>query len=253
MSKRPIIGLTMNYIGPDEARCPSRSGSYYINRTYVEAVRAAGGIPLYLPYAEDAQEQDELLSRVDGLLLTGGKDLDPHHYGESPHPAAQRILPDRSRADLNFARKAVKTRIPLLGICLGMQTLNVAMGGSLYQDIPDMLPGSLRHQQTEAERDGAAHLVAVERDSLLFKVVGTESLNVNSVHHQAAREIGQGLVVSGRAPDGMVEGLEYPDHPFCLAVQWHPEDLSPTQAAHRALFEAVIEAARRSRSDDRRS
>ena len=242
MSK-PVIGITTNYVGPEEERCPSRYGSYYINRGYVEGVRKAGGIPLYLPYTDDPEELSVLLDRVDGLLLTGGKDMDPKHFGEDRHPTCERILPDRSASELALTRLAVKRSTPLLGICLGLQTLNVAMGGSLFQDIPSMQPSGVRHRQTEQERHGVAHTVEVVEGSLLSRVFGgRRELSVNSIHHQAAKKIGDGLVVTARAPDGIVEGLEHPGVPFCLSVQWHPEDLKAGES-NQVLFDGLLKAA----------
>jgi len=245
VSAKPVIGVTVNYVGPEEGRCPSRYGSYYINRGYVEGIRKAGGIPLYLPYTDDPEELAVLLERIDGLLLTGGKDMDPRHFGEERHPTCERILPDRSASELQLTRQAVDRGTPILGICLGLQTLNVAMGGSLYQDIPSMRPSDVRHRQTEQERHQVAHVVEVEEGSLLSRVFGgRRELHVNSIHHQAANKIGDGLVVSARAPDGIVEGLELPRVPFCLSVQWHPEDLKMGES-NQVLFDNLLEAARK--------
>lgn len=241
---KPVIGVTVNYVGPEEERCPSRYGSYYINRGYVEGIRKAGGVPLYLPYTDDPEEIEILLDRIDGLLLTGGKDMDPIHFKEDRHPTCERILPDRSSSELVLTRAAVKRQTPILGICLGLQTLNVALGGSLYQDIPSMCPSPVRHRQTEQERHSVAHQVEVVPGSLLNKVFGGKTtLNVNSIHHQAAKVVGEGLVVSARAPDGIVEGLEHPKLPFCLSVQWHPEDLKQGES-NQVLFDNLLEAAR---------
>lgn len=240
---KPVIGLTVNYIGPEESGCPSRFGSYYINRGYVEGVRKAGGIPIYLPYTDDPGELRVLLSKVDGLILTGGKDMDPKHFGEPIHATCERILPDRSAFEVKLARLAVETKVPTLGICLGLQTLNVAMGGSLYQDIPSMAPSRVMHRQSEAERDTVAHTVEVVEGSLLSKLFGGKrELHVNSIHHQAAKALGRGLVVSARAPDGIVEGLELPGVPFCLSVQWHPEDLKAGES-NQVLFDGLVRAA----------
>lgn len=241
---KPVIGVTVNYVGPEEERCPSRYGSYYINRGYVEGIRKAGGLPLYLPYTDDPEELDALLERIDGLLLTGGKDMDPVHFNEDKHPTCERILSDRSSSELSLTRQAVKRSTPILGICLGLQTLNVAMGGSLYQDIPSMCPSPVRHRQREQERHAVAHQVEVVPGSLLQRVFGGRTtLNVNSIHHQAAKTIGRGLVVNARATDGVVEGLEHPGQPFCLSVQWHPEDLKAGES-NQVLFDTLLEAAR---------
>jgi putative glutamine amidotransferase len=244
---KPVIGLTVNYIGPEESGCPSRFGSYYINRGYVEGVRKAGGIPLYLPYTDDPEELRTLLARIDGLILTGGKDMDPKHFGEAIHPTCERILPDRSAFEVRLTQLAVEHKVPTLGICLGLQTLNVAMGGSLFQDIPSMAPSDVRHRQTEAERDTVAHTVEVVEGSMLHQLFGRTELHVNSIHHQAAKKVAPGLVVSARAPDGIIEGLELPTVPFCVSVQWHPEDLKAGES-NQVLFDGLVRAAREFRA-----
>jgi putative glutamine amidotransferase len=240
---KPVVGLTVNFIGPDEEKCPSRFGSYYLNRGYVDGVVRAGGIPVALPHLHDADDVAALIGAIDALILTGGKDMDPTHFGEPPHPSCERILPDRSASDIGLVRLAVDRRMPVLGICLGLQTLNVAMGGTLWQDLPSQHPGPVDHRQGEAERTRVAHTVDVVEGSLLHRVMGSRRLHVNSVHHQAVREVGRDLVVSALAPDGLVEGLEHPGVPFCLTVQWHPEDLREGEP-NQALFDAVVEAAR---------
>lgn len=247
-NRKPVIGLTVNYIGPEESGCPSRFGSYYINRGYVEGVRKAGGIPIYLPYTDDPEELAALLERVDGLILTGGKDMDPRHFNEERHPTCERILPDRSAFEVELTRMAVQHAVPTLGICLGLQTLNVAMGGSLFQDIPSMKPSEVRHRQTEAERHGVAHSVDVVPGSKLSELFnGATKLHVNSIHHQAAKEIGKGLVVTAMAPDGIVEGLEHSGVPFCVSVQWHPEDLKAGES-NQVLFDGLVRAAQEFRA-----
>ncbi|MBI4864393.1 MAG: gamma-glutamyl-gamma-aminobutyrate hydrolase family protein [Candidatus Riflebacteria bacterium] len=245
---KPVISLTVNFIGPGEKRCPSQTGAYYINSPYVDQVRRAGGVPLYLPYSDDPDDLAALLDRTDGLLLSGGKDMDPTWFDEEPHPACERILPDRTAADVGLTRLAVKRRMPILGICLGLQTLTVALGGSLFQDIPSQCPSEVKHRQAESERMQFAHPVTIVEGSLLDRVVGRTDLEVNSMHHQAANRIGRDLVVTARAPDGVVEALEHPGLPFCLAVQWHPEDLQE-HPPHRALFDAFVAAARRYREE----
>jgi putative glutamine amidotransferase len=238
---KPIIGLTVSYAAGGEDRSPSESGSFYVNRPYVESVLQAGGIPVYLPYITDERELAHLACRLDGLLLTGGRDIDPKFFGEPRHPACGPVIEERSASDIGWTRMALSRKIPILGICLGVQTLNVALGGDLYQDVPSQFESRVVHRQAEPDRTSTAHTVVVTPGSLLYRVTHLAELAVNSLHHQAVRRIGEGLVVNARAPDGLVEGLEYPSSEFCLAVQWHPEDLTD-RVEHRALFEAFVQA-----------
>lgn len=239
---RPRIGMTVNYIGPEEAKCPSQSGSFYLNRTYVEAIQRAGGIPVPLLYLED-QDLDTLLDSLDGICLTGGKDIDPSHFGETPHPAAERISPARTRAEIHLTQEAVRRDVPLLGICLGHQTVNVALGGDMYQDLPSQWPGTLPHKNSEADRGVKLHEIKVTPGTKLREILGADRLEVNSVHHQAVRRIADSLVVSAEALDGVVEGLERPGSSFLVCIQWHPEDLSERQEQRR-LLETFVEACR---------
>ncbi|MBI4859213.1 MAG: gamma-glutamyl-gamma-aminobutyrate hydrolase family protein [Candidatus Riflebacteria bacterium] len=243
---KPVIGLTSNYIAPGDERCPSRSGAYYINRSYVLQMQRVGALPLNLPHVTDAEELSLLLDRIDGLLLTGGKDLDPSHYGEELHPTCDRIDSERTACDIGLTLMAIERRIPILGTCLGMQTLNVALGGSLWQDIPSQCPSDINHRRPGPEYAMLAHPVEVVEGSHLHRIVGHTRLEVNSTHHQAVRRIGRDLVVTARAPDGIVEGLELPGLPFCVTVQWHPESLGAYEP-HRALFDRFLHAVRHHR------
>lgn len=241
-ARRPRIGMTVNYIGPEEAKCPSSTGSFYLNRSYVEAIQRAGGIPVPLLYLED-QDLDVLLDSLDGLCLTGGKDIDPSHFGEEPHPTAERISPARTRSEIHLAQQAVERDIPMLGICLGHQTINVALGGDMYQDLPSQFPGTMPHKNTEADRGVKTHEIRLLPGTRLREILGSDRLQVNSVHHQAVRRVADGLVVSAEAPDGVVEGLERPGSSFLVCVQWHPEDLSHREEQRR-LLETFVEACR---------
>jgi len=211
---------------------------------YIEAVEAAGGLPVLLPPGVSQQGIDAWLDRLDGLVLSGGLDIDPARYGEERHPACGPSSSERDDHDLYLARRALELGLPLLAICRGAQVLAVAAGGSLVQDLPALHPGALKHRQPALRRQ-AVHPVQVVPGSLLHRLTGATELQVNSVHHQAVRALPAPFRPAALAPDGVLEAFELPSHPFCLALQWHPEDLAPTRPEQAALFSALVERARR--------
>jgi putative glutamine amidotransferase len=232
---KPVIG-----IGSDVLQTPGERERSFAYLTYCEAVRRAGAIPLVIP--PQPENAEEVLSRIDGLLLAGGYDCDPTAYGEESHHTVEPMDPRRQSNDLALAEAARKRGVPTLGICLGLQVMNVAAGGKLIQDIDSEHDTEIRHASKPENR--GRHDVIIEQGTHLASVVPAAELNVNSSHHQAVGEVGEGLRVTAHAPDGIVEGLEDPRHPFYLGVQWHPEDMTGEESAS-TLFAAFIEAARR--------
>ena len=216
-----------------------------INQDYVEAVLRADGTPVLFPVTSDRDQLSALLDRVDGLLLTGGPDVDPAEYGESRKPCCGNCSLCRDAMELPLCREALERRIPLLAICRGMQILSCLLGGNLYQDLAEQYGTALSHPRYDVPGD-PAHEVNVKSDTLLASIVGPGMLSVNSRHHQGIRECGKGLKVCAVAEDGLIEGVELPDHPFVLGVQWHPESLSDRYPAHQKLFNAFVQACRRS-------
>lgn len=212
---------------------------------YDESVRRAGGEPRVLDVA--AGSGDDLMTGVEGLLLTGGGDLDPALYGEPRHPTFDAAEPGRDAFEMDLVRRALDANVPVFAICRGIQVLNVARGGTLVQDIPDQMPGSGVHSVREPSF-AIAHDVWIASGTLLERLMRErlegDTCAVNSRHHQAIKEVGKGLVVSATAPDGVIEAVEDPTRRFCLGVQWHPENFYRT-GEFRALFEGFIEAARR--------
>lgn len=211
---------------------------------YVESVRRAGGEPVEV--ASGVEQPEHILARVDALLLTGGADVDPKLYGETPHPTFESAEAGRDAFEIALSRAAVKRGMPLLAICRGMQVLNVAMGGTLYQDIPSEVSGALGHSVPEP-RFAIAHEVWVSRGSRLSALLADhmedgETCHVNSRHHQAVKLAAPGFDVTATSPDGVIEAMEKPGGPFCVAVQWHPENFWRT-GEFRALFEGLVEAA----------
>ncbi len=235
--RRVLIGVTTSVTKPDQT--PERA---YVNGTYLHAVQAAGGVPVLLPPHLDAESLAALRDRLDGLLLTGGGDVAPARFGEVPHPKVDNVSEARDAIEIDLALHAVDRGVPLLAICRGVQVLNVALGGSLYQDIPSDLGTSIAHAQT-APRSTPTHAVTVQGESRLAETLGALEVQVNSMHHQALKKLGRGLREVAWAPDGVIEGLEAPDAPgFVLGVQWHPEELVGHDPAARALFRALVEA-----------
>jgi putative glutamine amidotransferase len=238
--KKPVIA-----IGSDVDVTPGKRDRAYVYTTYVDAVRRAGAIPLLVP--PQTENSEELLDQVDGVLLAGGNDCDPTLYGEESHPSVEPMDVRRQENDLALARRARERGIPTLGICLGLQVMNVAAGGTLIQDIDSELETDIEHASEPEHR--ARHPVLVEGGTRLSSILGERELLVNSSHHQAIKRLGEGLEVTAHAPDGIVEGIEDPRHPFYVGVQWHPEDM-PKEASASKLFEAFIEASRR-RAEER--
>lgn len=218
-----------------------------VNANYVRAVLAGGGLPVIFVPDLSRDETVELFGDCDGLLLTGGEDVDPARYGATPHPKLGSIDPRRDENELALITEARARDLPILGICRGIQVLNVAFGGTLLQDLPSEHPGTIDHDPP-CGRDVRSHHVNVTEHSRLAEILGETEFDANSFHHQALDRLGEGLTITAIAPDGVVEGVESTDtHEWIVAVQWHPEELSHhPDAADLKLFAALITAARRS-------
>lgn len=211
---------------------------------YVESLRRAGGLPVLVPLGLAEDELRDLHDRLDGLLLSGGGDVDPSEYGMDRIADLRDVDGDRDRVELTLARWAVKEEKPVLGICRGAQTFNVALGGTLYRDIAAEHPGHAKHDFYPGfPRNRLAHAIRVAEETLLARALGSPIVQVNSLHHQAARDVAPSLVPVAHSPDGVIEAVELPGHRFALGVQWHPEWL-PERPEMRRLFETFVEAAR---------
>ncbi|QQS11550.1 MAG: gamma-glutamyl-gamma-aminobutyrate hydrolase family protein [Rhodospirillales bacterium] len=235
---RPLIGVTLDAEKPGGY---SKFPWYAARQNYFDAVAAAGGLPVALPH--DPERAQAYLDTIDGLVVTGGAfDVDPSYYdGGARHGTV--VTKDRRTAfEFAVTRGAVERDMPVLGICGGQQLLHVALGGKLIQHIPDAIAGALAHEQPNP-RDQAGHDVRIRRGTLLHRVVGAETMAVNSAHHQAALDEPAGIVVNARASDGVIEGIEAPGRRFCLGVQWHPE--FHISDGDRHIFTAFVEACRR--------
>jgi len=236
----PIIGITTynqeNKYGYSIAALMHR---------YIEAVSEAGGVPVLIPSGLTGSALQVLLERMGGILFTGGGDIAPAVFGGQPHPRLKDVDPCRDALELPLARAAAESGRPFLGICRGFQVVTVALGGTLFTDIADQKPGAIKHAYDSAtERMVLAHAVNVEPGSHLAEILGESVVQVNSLHHQGVQDIPAGVEAAAAAPDGLVEGLEIPGHPFGVAVQWHPEWLTDRPESRR-LFRAFVEAAGR--------
>ncbi|MEX5218297.1 MAG: gamma-glutamyl-gamma-aminobutyrate hydrolase family protein [Nitrospira sp.] len=242
---RPVIGVTPDFNAGDREDMGGREPTYFLRARYIRAIEELGGIPVILPLIADRRARRALLADVDGLLLTGsGPDLNPSHYGEVQQYDFKVMAPRRADFELDLAKWAVKSRIPTLGICGGMQAMNVACGGSLFQDIPSQTNGSLSHRQSEPATR-LSHAVSIVPGSVLNRIVKQRTLRVNSSHHQSVKQAAPGFIVSALAPDGIIEAIESPSHRFFVGLQWHPEFLFDRYPSHRRLFQAFLRAAGR--------
>lgn len=233
---KPLIG-----IGSDVQHVEGKRDQAFVYTTYVDALRRAGALPVLIP--PQPENAAELVESLDGILLAGGEDCDPALYGQERHPQVTDLMDERRQVnDLTLAKVARERGIPTLGICLGLQMMNVAAGGTLVQDIDSHIETEIRHASIPEDR--ARHDVMVEKGTKLASIVPAVELNVNSSHHQAIGEVAEGLRVTAHAPDGIVEGLEDPRHPFYVGVQWHPEDMGGEGSAS-TLFDAFVQAARK--------
>ncbi|WP_409340788.1 gamma-glutamyl-gamma-aminobutyrate hydrolase family protein [Paenibacillus sp. MBLB4367] len=230
---KPIIAITPNY--EDELAT--------LKHAYADQIRKAGGIPVIVPFGLSEEDIAALSETANGLLLSGGADVDPGYFGERPHRELGRVTPERDRVEIILAREFVKREKAIFAICRGIQVLNVALGGSLYQDIATQCPNTHQHTQ-RAPRCHLSHNVKAVEGSLLHKIAGVSAFKVNSFHHQAVKEPAPGLRVTASSDDGIVEAVEGEKHPFLLGVQWHPEDTAGTDEVSRKLFEAFVEASR---------
>ncbi|MBT5373416.1 MAG: gamma-glutamyl-gamma-aminobutyrate hydrolase family protein [Rhodospirillaceae bacterium] len=235
-SKRPVIGITLDW---EEPGTYSNMPWYALRENYAESVTRAGGLALMLPHEPDLAE--DYLSRIDGLIVTGGAfDIDPALFGaKTCHPTIT-TKERRTRFEFDITKGAIARDLPVLGICGGQQLLNVVLGGSLIQHIPDEVENALAHEQPNP-RTEPGHRVAVTPDTLLHRITGSLTMNINSAHHQAVKDVGDGIIVNAVAEDGVIEGIEDPRRRFCLGVQWHPEySIDP---GDEMIFTALVAAA----------
>ena len=238
----PIIGITTRTAPVP----PANLMSVMVQQAYTDAILQAGGAPVLLPSNFSESGWKELFQRLDGILFTGGPDIATERFNGEPHPAVYGVDEARDALELGLAHLAAEEGRPFLGICRGLQVANVAFGGSLYTHIPDQHPDALKHdypgKDSVAARTALVHPVRIEEESRVSKILGELILNVNSLHHQGIKGVAPALKAVAFAPDGIVEAVEIPEHPFAIAVQWHPEWLTDQEPIRR-LFKAFVDAA----------
>jgi putative glutamine amidotransferase len=236
----PVIGITCSFkhrpIDPDHSQ-----RYFFLNQPYVSAIHEAGGVPIIIPVGLEARYPNKILSVIDGLLLPGGGDVDPNSYGDSPHEKLGWVDPRRDHTEIDIFTLVFNQNLPILGICRGLHLMNVALDGTLYQDISSQMRMSLNHNP-EYPKSEASHTVDLEPGTRLHKIVGTGNIWVNSSHHQAVKLHGKGLVVNAKAQDGVTEGLEHPGRKWCIGVQWHPELYWRNDREMAKLFKEFVDA-----------
>lgn len=244
MTKRPIIGIPCTHSQDSWGTL-----AYGNSSTYLKAIEQAGGVPLLLPLSERQDVLDRLYESIDGLLLAGGVDINPEQYQHAAHPQLGETSPLQDHSEAYLTRRAFADGKPVLGICRGHQMLNVALGGTLYQDIPSELPGSLNHNLSGESKDGSliAHEIRIEEDSWLAEVLEQTTIPTNTMHHQAVRDVAPTLKVVGVASDGVVEVIQSTGDHFAVGIQSHPEELwNTSEPRWSKLFAAyVAEVAKR--------
>jgi len=241
--KLPCIGAT-----PDWTRAGENPSYYELRRAYADALLMAQGLPLVLPYSDETRVLEAYLGAIDGLLITGGAfDIDPSEYGEARRPRCGPAKEVRTAFERALLERALKRGLPVLGVCGGMQLINVVLGGSLYQDLATELPKADSHEQ-RLDRRRPSHAVDVRRGSRLARALGEGQLMVNSTHHQAVHHLGEGLGVVAQAPDGVIEAIEATGYRFVVGVQWHPELLLLSVPANLGLYRAFVKAAAKTRT-----
>ena len=247
-SPRPIIGIptqTLQSVGGVPASIPP---SWVMSQRYVQALTDAGALPWLIPLVSSEDTLRGIYESVDAVFLPGGADIDPLSYGTAPHAMCDKTDRDRDRVELALATWGLADGKPILGVCRGMQLINVALGGSLYQDLATQLPNGIKHDYfpfggQNHRRDYLAHEVRIAPDSRLSRLFGSGPIKVNSMHHQGVRSLAAGLVATAHAPDGLVEAVEGTGPNYLFAVQWHPEALTERDASTRRIFTEFVEAA----------
>ncbi len=233
--KKPVIGITASLF----RTLISSTVRSYVNEYYVNAVADAGGVPIILPVTENVDAITGMTSVIDGLILSGGADINPLLYGEEAHPSLEKIMPRRDAFEMILLKQALDKKIPVFGICRGEQFINVFHGGTLYQDIHDMTDSRIRHRQLN--KKAATQTIDIEKNSWLYGVLGGTAI-VNSYHHQAVKDLAPGFNIVARAKDGSVEAIEKKEGSFCIGVQWHPEMMQNENELMHKLFKEFINA-----------
>lgn len=233
---KPIIGITTFE--------SEEKGYHRIKSNYINSVFAAGGIPINIPIIHEEKDYDAYLDILDGIIFTGGLDVSPLSYNENPLKEINSTSSIRDKYEMGLFKKAYERKLPILGICRGLQVANVVLGGSLYQDIYVQVPGVLGHQPDDMPNDEFYHSINIKKDTKLFNIFRSEKVFVNSLHHQAIKELGEGLVIAALSEDGIIEAVEPTDDRFLIGLQFHPEDLTKKYEEFLNIFKELVLAAK---------
>ena len=241
MERKPIIGISSSIIVDDLGSFAGYKRAY-VNKDYVDAVVRAGGVPLIIPFTTNKEVIISQAQLIDGLILSGGHDINPYNYGQEPSQKIGEIFPERDIYEMILLEESKKRDIPILGICRGFQLINVAAGGTLYQDL-SLIPGNILKHNQVSNPTLKTHKIEIKKNSFISSIFGKETM-VNSFHHQAIDKVANDFIVVARASDGVVEAIEHKTYKFLVAVQWHPEMLAVECEKARELFVRFIEEAK---------
>ncbi len=242
MERRPIIGISSSVI-VDEVGSFAGYKRAYVNKDYVDAVIRAGGVPLIIPFSTDKEVIISQAQLIDGLILSGGHDISPYNYGQEPSQKIGETFPERDTYEIILLEESKKRNIPILGICRGFQLINVAAGGTLYQDL-SLIPGNILKHNQVSNPTLKTHKVEIKENSFISSIFGKETM-VNSFHHQVINKVANDFIVVAKASDGVVEAIEHKTYKFLVAVQWHPEMLAVNCEKARELFSKFVEEAKK--------
>ena len=242
MERRPIIGISSSVI-VDEVGSFAGYKRAYVNKDYVDAVIRAGGVPLIIPFSTDKEVIISQAQLIDGLILSGGHDISPYNYGQEPSQKIGETFPERDTYEIILLEESKKRNIPILGICRGFQLINVAAGGTLYQDL-SLIPGNILKHNQVSNPTLKTHKVEIKENSFISSIFGKETM-VNSFHHQVIDKVANDFIVVAKASDGVVEAIEHKTYKFLVAVQWHPEMLAVNCEKARELFSKFVEEAKK--------
>jgi len=248
MPLRPLIGVTTQTLQAIDGIPEGLPHSVVMNQRYYHAVASAGAAPVLIPLLDDMETLRAIYERMDGILIPGGVDVDPAAFGEHPHERLGRIDPARDRVEIQLVKWAVEDRKPVLGLCRGLQVINVALGGTLYQDLDAEYPNAIKHDYFPTygfSRDHLAHPIAIQPGSRLRHALTDASVPVNSMHHQGIKALARSLVASAVAPDGLIEAAESPNDAYVVGVQWHPEVFELSEPSSGDLFCDFVAATQR--------